>query len=101
MMRRLLAAICVILCLLMCACTNSDSAREKMRQDSENGYGVMRTVIAYGANGKQIGKWHGKIDVQFSDSQSSMERVDIVMFDGEEPVDRVIISGAIVVVDND
>ena len=34
-------------------------------------------------------------------SGSSLERVDVVIFDGETPIDRIIISGAIVIVDND
>lgn len=83
-------------------CTNSDKARERLRRDSEDNYGVMRTVTAYSETGEQIGQWHGKIDVQYTDSSSSyMNRVDVVIFDGDTPVDRIIISGGIVVVDND
>lgn len=85
-------------------CTNSDVAREKMRKEAEESYGVMRTVTAYSTNGKQIGQWHGKIDVQYIRSTSDVvdaERVDVVVFDGDTPIDRIIISGAIVVVDND
>ena len=88
----------------MAGCTNSDRARETLRRESEDNYGVMRTVTAYGATGEQIGQWHGKIDVQYTDTSSdssNMERVDLVVFDGETPVDRIIISGAIVIVDND
>lgn len=98
-MRRLIAAACLVLAL--CGCTNSDKARENMKQDAENNYGTMRTVTAYSSTGEQIGQWHGKIDVQYTYSSSDMERVDVVIFDGEKPVDRIIISGAIVVVDND
>lgn len=86
-------AVCV--CLLFAACTNSDVVRQEMRNESENNYGVMRTVTAYSSTGQQIGQWHGKIDVQYTD------RVDVVIFDGKEPVDRIIISGATVIVDND
>lgn len=98
-------AVCCMLALALCGCTNSDKARQDMRRDAENNYGVMRTVTAYSANGREIGQWHGKIDVQYvSDTSSggmSNDRVDLVVFDGAEPVDRIIISGAIVVVDND
>ena len=89
---------------LLCGCTNSDAAREQMRRESENNCGVMRTVTAYSLTGEKIGEWHGKIDVAYADTSSEsshMERVDIVVFDGDEPIDRVVISGAIVVVDND
>lgn len=89
---------------MMVGCTNSDKARQNMRIDAENNYGVMRTVTAYSSTGEKIGEWHGKIDVQYTDTSSSssyMPRVDLVVFDGSKPVDRVIISGAIVVVDND
>lgn len=98
-MRRLIAAACLVLAL--CGCTNSDIARESMKQDAENNYGVMRTVTAYSSTGKQIGQWHGKIDVEYAYSETTMERIDLVIFDGSEPVDRIVISGAIVVVDND
>ena len=98
-------AVCCMLALALCGCTNSDKARESMRKDSEDNYGVMRTVTAYSANGREIGQWHGKIDVQYEYDSSSggtaNGRVDLVVFDGAEPVDRIIISGAIVVVDND
>lgn len=87
--------IALLLALAMCGCTNSDKAREQLRQESEDNYGVMRTVTAYSTTGEVIGEWHGKIDVQYSD------RVDVVVFDGETPVDRIIISGATVIVDND
>ena len=89
------------LCIATSACTNSDIAREEMRKESEDNYGVMRTVTAYSTTGEQIGQWHGKIDVQYTNSTSDMHRVDLVFFDGDTPVDRVIISGGIVVVDND
>lgn len=95
-------AVCA--CLLFAACTNSDVVRQEMRNESENNYGVMRTVTAYSSTGQQIGQWHGKIDVQYTISTSDMqnaERVDVVIFDGKEPVDRIIISGATVIVDND
>ena len=85
-------------------CSNSDSARYQLKQESENNYGVMRTVTAYSSTGEQIGQWHGKIDVQYADSTSDStkaDRVDIVLFDGSTPIDRIIISGAIVIVDND
>lgn len=102
-MKRLIAAIMVAF-LLLTGCTNSDRARNQMRTESEDNYGVMRTVTAYSSTGEQIGQWHGKIDVQYAydGSESKINsRVDIVIFDGSEPVDRIIISGAIVIVDND
>lgn len=101
-MQRLLIAALIVASLS--GCTNSDMAREQLRRESEANYGVMRTVTAYGATGEQIGQWHGKIDVQYTVSSSDVqnaERVDLVIFDGETPVDRIIISGAIVIVDND
>ena len=98
-MQRLLIAALIVASLS--GCTNSDKAREALRRESEDNYGVMRTVTAYGATGEQIDQWHGKIDVQYTNSTSDMHRVDLVFFDGDTPVDRVIISGGIVVVDND
>lgn len=100
--RKLIAVALIVASLT--GCTNSDKVRQNMRKDAEDNYGVMRTVTAYSSTGEQIGQWHGKIDVQYTDTSSSsswMPRVDLVVFDGSEPVDRVIISGAIVVVDND
>lgn len=88
----------------MAGCTNSDMARYQLKNESENNYGVMRTVTAYSSTGEQIGQWHGKIDVQYTTSTSDVqnaERVDIVVFDGSTPIDRIIISGGIVIVDND
>lgn len=103
-MKRLIAAIMVAF-LLLTGCTNSEKARNQMRTESEDNYGVMRTVTAYSSTGEQIGQWHGKIDVQYAYDSSSggtaNGRVDIVIFDGSEPVDRIIISGATVIVDND
>lgn len=88
--------------LVMAGCSNSDRARAGMRRESEDNYGIMRTVTAYSSTGEQIGQWHGKIDVQYTcDAESTNERVDLVIFDGDEPVDRIIISGATVIVDND
>lgn len=84
--------------------TNSDEARYQLKRESEDNYGVMRTVTAYSSTGEQIGQWHGKIDVQYTVSSSEVqhaERVDLVIFDGSTPIDRIIISGAIVIVDND
>ena len=98
-MRKLL--ITALVAASLCACTNSDEARYQLKAESENNYGVMRTVTAYSSTGEQIGQWHGKIDVDYTDSEGYMDRVDIVIFDGSTPVDRVIISGAIVIVDND
>lgn len=98
------AAATLALLLALCGCTNSDRVREEMRSESEVNYGVMRTVTAYSSTGEQIGQWHGKIDVQYTVSSSDVknaERVDIVIFDGTTPIDRIIISGAIVIVDND
>lgn len=89
------------LCIAVSACTNSDIAREEMRKESEDNYGVMRTVTAYSTTGEQIGQWHGKIDVQYVGGESHMTRVDVVVFDGDTPVDRIVISGATVIVDND
>ena len=88
----------------MSGCTNSDRARYALKNESEDNYGVMRTVTAYGTTGELIGQWHGKIDVQYADGSSDYtkaDRVDIVLFDGSTPIDRIIISGAIVIVDND
>ena len=97
--------VCTLAFAMMVGCTNSDRARQDMRRDAENNYGVMRTVTAYSNTGEKIGEWHGKIDVQYASDTSSVsmanDRVDLVVFDGNKPVDRVIISGAIVVVDND
>lgn len=98
-MKRLIIA--ALLVASLSGCTNSDIAREQLRQESEDNYGVMRTVTAYSVTGEQIGQWHGKIDVQYVGGESIAERVDIVVFDGSKPVDRIIVSGATVVVDND
>ena len=98
-MKRLIIA--ALLVASLSGCTNSDVAREQLRQESENNYGIMRTVTAYSSTGEQIGQWHGKIDVQYVGGESYAERVDVVVFDGATPVDRIIISGATVVVDND
>lgn len=101
-MKRLIIAALIVASLS--GCTNSDRAREQLRIESEESYGVMRTVTAYSSTGEVIGQWHGKIDVQYTDTSSEssyMSRVDLVIFDGETPVDRVIISGATVVVDSD
>ena len=97
---------CVLaLMLALVGCTNSDKVRNEMRNESEDNYGVMRTVTAYSSTGEKIGRWHGKIDVQYeydmSSSGTANGRVDLVVFDGKKPVDRIIISGATVVVDND
>ena len=99
-MKRLIIAALLVASLSGCA-TNSDTARYQLRQESENNYGIMRTVTAYSSTGEQIGQWHGKIDVQYVGGESYAERVDVVVFDGSEPVDRIVISGATVVVDND
>ena len=99
-MRRLIIAALLVASLSGCA-TNSDTARYQLKQESEDNYGVMRTVTAYSSTGEQIGQWHGKIDVQYVGGESYAERVDVAVFDGATPIDRIIISGAIVVVDND
>ena len=99
----IIAALLLTLCMAGCY-TNSDEARYQLKMESENNHGVMRTVTAYSTTGEQIGQWHGKIDVQYSygsSESSTMDRVDIVVFDGDKAIDRIIISGAIVVVDND
>lgn len=101
-MKRLLVAALIVASLS--GCTNSDQIRYQLKAESENNYGVMRTVTAYSSTGEQIGQWHGKIDVQYTDTSSEssyMPRVDLVVFDGSTPIDRIIISGAIVIVDND
>jgi hypothetical protein len=107
-MKRIFAALMALtLCGCTCTlagCSNSDQVRYQLKAESENNYGVMRTVTAYSSTGKQIGQWHGKIDVQYTYSTSDVqnaERIDVVIFDGDKPVDRIVISGAIVVVDND
>ena len=106
-MRKTIATLLMALALV--GCTNSDKARNQLRQEAEDNYGIERTVTAYSTTGEQIGQWHGKIDVQYTTNSSQYttnsswgwERVDVVIFDGETPVDRIIISGAIVIVDND
>ena len=101
-LKRLLVA-ALIVASLSC-CTNSDQVRYQLKTESENNYGVMRTVTAYSSTGEQISQWHGKIDVQYTDTSSEssyMPRVDLVVFDGSTPIDRIIISGATVIVDND
>ena len=102
-MKKLIVAALIVASLF--GCRNSDIARENLRLDAEANYGVMRTVTAYSTTGEVIGEWHGKIDVQYAYDLSSggtaNGRVDIVVFDGSEPVDRIIISGATVIVDND
>ena len=100
-MRRLVVA--ALVAASLAGCTNSDMARQEMKNKSEYECGVMRTVTAYALNGEQIGQWSGKIDVDYaySGTCAANERVDIVVFDGSEVVDRIIISNAIVVVDND
>ena len=103
-MRELVFSATLALALLTGACANSDIERYRMQRESLDNYGVMRTVTAYSSTGEQIGQWHGKIDVQYvptEDSGSSLERVDVVIFDGETPIDRIVISGATVIVDND
>lgn len=98
------AMVLALLPFAMAGCTNSDWVRNQLKNESESMYGVMRTVTAYSSTGEQIGQWHGKIDVQYATSTSDVqnaERVDVVIFDGEKPVDRIIISGATVIVDND
>lgn len=97
----ILVAVWTITILLLSGCTNSDKAREAMRKESEDNYGVMRTVTAYSNTGEQLGQWHGMIDIQYIDNEYNMQRVDLVIFDGTEPVDRVILSGCIVIADND
>jgi len=100
-MKRLAIMVALALTLTGCA-TNSDKARYEMKQQSEDNYGVMRTVTAYTQTGEQIGQWHGKIDVTYEYGGSgAVPRVDVVMFDGSKVIDRVIISNAIVIVDNE
>ena len=103
--KRMPITIALVLGLLsfgMAGCTtNSDEARYQMRQEAEQNYGVMRTVTAYSSTGEQIGQWHGKIDVQYWNGETTYPRVDIVIFDGSTPIDRIIVSDAIVIVDND
>ena len=101
-MRRMFIAALMAASLFICGCTtNSNEVRYQLKRESEDNYGVMRTVTAYSSTGEQIGQWHGKIDVKYTNSETAMERVDIVVFDGEAPIDRIIISGATVIVDND
>lgn len=101
---RMPIAIALVLGLLsfgMAGCTNSDEVRYQLKAESENNYGVMRTVTAYSSTGEQIGQWHGKIDVQYVKSEYNPDRVDVIVFDGSTPIDRIVISGATVIVDND
>lgn len=71
--KRMPITIALVLGLLsfgMAGCaTNSDEARYQLKRESEDNYGVMRTVTAYGSTGEQIGQWHGKIDVQYTISR--------------------------------
>lgn len=97
----MLITLWTLVIILLSGCTNSDKAREAMRKESEDNYGVMRTVTAYSNTGEQLGQWHGMIDIQYIDNEYNMQRVDLVIFDGTEPVDRVILSGCIVIADND
>lgn len=103
-MKRLIIA--ALLVASLSGCVNSYRARYQLKAESENNYGVMRTVTAYSSTGEQIGQWHGKIDVQddydYSPGGSTVNgRVDVVVFDGSKPIDRIVISGATVIVDND
>jgi len=99
------AIVVVLLAVALAGCTETNRARYEKRMESEHGYGVMRTVTAYSSTGEQIGQWHGKIDVDYVVSDTggggSNERVDILVFDGETVVDRIIISGATVIVDEE
>lgn len=97
----ILVAVWTITILMLSGCTNSDKAREAMRKEAEENYGIMRTVTAYSVSGEKLGQWHGMIDVQYTDNDYNMQRVDLVIFDGDKPVDRVILSGCSVIVDND
>lgn len=82
-------------------CSNADMARQRLKEESENSYGVMRTVTVFSQTGEQIAEYHGKIDVEYGDA-SGMGKVDLVFFDGDDPVDRIVITGdAVVIVDND
>lgn len=66
--------IAALLVASLSGCTNSDIAREQLRQESEDNYGVMRTVTAYSVTGEQIGQWYGKIDVQYVGGESRTTR---------------------------
>lgn len=95
-MRKLIIAALIAASLAGC----SSIERQQMRNQSEYGYGVPRTVTAYSTTGEQVGQWNGNIDVAYV-AEGGVPRVDLVIFDGEKAVDRVVISGAIVVVDNE
>lgn len=71
--------------------------------DDNQPHGVMRTVTAFSATGELIGQWHGKIAVKYTgmSSYGSGTRVTLVFYDGEAAVDRVDISEATVIVDED
>lgn len=102
----LLVSVVLMPIVLLTACSNSDMARQRLKNEAEDNYGVMRTVTVYSQTGEKIESYHGKIDIAYgTDSSSSSEptnKVDLVFFDGSEPVDRVVISGpAIVIADND
>ena len=77
--------------------------RPGLKQEAEDGYGVMRTVTSYSQTGEPIGSWHGKINIEYGTSgDESSNKVDLVFFDGDEPVNRIILSGPVIVVaDND
>ena len=105
-MRHIVPALAVTAALALSACSNSGIERQKLKQESEMGYGVARTVKAYSATGEQIGEWHGNIDVEYASDKTEGgvgdTRVDLVFFDGSTATDRIVISGAaIVVTDND
>ena len=91
----------------LAGCSNSDIERQKLKNESEYNYGVQRTVKVYSTTGELVEEWHGCIDVDYAYDSSNNggvgnTRIDLVFFDGQEAVDRIVISGnAIVVVDND
>lgn len=105
-MRHMTPALAIAVVVALSACTNSGIEREKLKRESEFGYGVARTVKAYSSTGEPIGEWHGNIDVEYVSEKTEGgvgdTRVDLVFFDGDTATDRIVISGgAIVVVDND
>ena len=91
-MNKKLITISLATILALGGCSNSDKARYQMMEESEHNYGVPRIVKVY-QNAELIGEYEGTIDVEYVGSEEQVRRVDLVFFDGETPVNRVIISG--------
>lgn len=99
----LFAVTAVLSTAMLTGCSNSDQAREQLKRESEDSYGIPRTVTVYSQTGEKINSYYGRIDIEYgTTSEGATDKVDLVFFDGDKPVDRVVISGpAIVIADND